>query len=362
MYKVKIHGAGSIGNHLANASRRLGWSVDVCDIDAAALSRMKDSIYPGRYGGWDEQIRLFRSDEVPRGAYDMIFVGTPPDTHLQVALEAIKEEPRILLIEKPLCPPGLDDAQRLADAVADSGVKAFVGYDHVIGVAIEKVTELIQSGQFGAVDTIDVEFRERWDGIFAAHPWLDGPKESYLGFWSRGGGAIGEHSHAINLWQHLAHTVGAGRVVQVSAMADYISEDGASYDKIGALNLRTELGLVGRVVQDVVTFPHNKSGRVQGDNGHIEWWFGRTPGQDEVGWRIADEADAFVAEKTRPDDFIRELSHVEEFVDGRHGESPIALDRGLETALVIAAAHEAARNNRVVSIDYERGYSRDALR
>ena len=33
MKKVKIYGAGSIGNHLAQASRRMGWSVDICDID-----------------------------------------------------------------------------------------------------------------------------------------------------------------------------------------------------------------------------------------------------------------------------------------------------------------------------------------
>jgi pyruvate/2-oxoglutarate dehydrogenase complex dihydrolipoamide dehydrogenase (E3) component len=44
--KVKIFGAGSIGNHLANASRRLDWQVDVVDIDLAALKRMREEIYP----------------------------------------------------------------------------------------------------------------------------------------------------------------------------------------------------------------------------------------------------------------------------------------------------------------------------
>ena len=37
--KVKIYGAGSIGNHLANASRSLGWEVDICDIDEKALKK-----------------------------------------------------------------------------------------------------------------------------------------------------------------------------------------------------------------------------------------------------------------------------------------------------------------------------------
>ena len=48
--KIKIYGAGSIGNHLANASRTLGYSVDICDIDPAALERTKTQIYPSRYG------------------------------------------------------------------------------------------------------------------------------------------------------------------------------------------------------------------------------------------------------------------------------------------------------------------------
>ena len=56
--KVKIIGAGSIGNHLAQASRRLGWEVTVVDNDQKALERMKNEIYPARYGGWDEKFSL----------------------------------------------------------------------------------------------------------------------------------------------------------------------------------------------------------------------------------------------------------------------------------------------------------------
>ena len=58
MQTVKIYGAGSIGNHMANASRAIGMKVDVVDIDEAALNRMKCDIYPSRYGAWDENISL----------------------------------------------------------------------------------------------------------------------------------------------------------------------------------------------------------------------------------------------------------------------------------------------------------------
>ena len=51
--KVKIIGAGSIGNHLAQACRRVGWDVAVVDRDPEALQRMKHILYPSRYGRWD---------------------------------------------------------------------------------------------------------------------------------------------------------------------------------------------------------------------------------------------------------------------------------------------------------------------
>ena len=67
MFSVKIFGAGSIGNHHANAARSLGWEVTVCDLDTDALERMRLSIYPDRYGAWDESINLFTNSDCPKG-------------------------------------------------------------------------------------------------------------------------------------------------------------------------------------------------------------------------------------------------------------------------------------------------------
>ena len=69
MFKVKIFGAGSIGNHLAQAARRMGWSVDMCDIDIEALERTKNDIYPSRYGEWDDKIGLYDCNDIPVGGY-----------------------------------------------------------------------------------------------------------------------------------------------------------------------------------------------------------------------------------------------------------------------------------------------------
>ena len=140
MYKVKIIGAGSIGNHLAHASRSLGWDVTICDVDQAALDRTKSQIYPTRYGTWDDAISLSLVDTAPRGKFDLIIVGTPPDSHLPLALDALTEHPKALLIEKPLCSPTLDGAETLKTQVADSKTLTFVGYDHVVGKAAQETS------------------------------------------------------------------------------------------------------------------------------------------------------------------------------------------------------------------------------
>lgn len=360
--KVKIIGAGSIGNHLSNASRVMGWSVDLVDVDAAALERTRTQIYPDRYGKWDEQIHLFQTKDAPIGGYDLIFIGTPPDVHVRLALEALEERPRAILIEKPVCGPDLAGANDLFERARALGVAVFVGYDHVVGKASRLASQLAGTSGLGNIATLDVEFREHWGGIFNAHPWLSGPADSYLGFWERGGGASGEHSHAINLWQHFAIEIGAGRIVEVQAVLDMVNDGKVSYDRICAMNLRTENGLVGRCVQDVVTQPPRKWARLQYVAGHVEWQCGREPGVDVVTATLPGKVQTEQrVTKTRPDDFVEELRHIEAALAADPAASPIAIGRGLDTMMVVAAAHLSHRTGRKVRIDYSQGYRAEAL-
>lgn len=360
--RVKIYGAGSIGNHLTHAARSLGWSVDVVDPDGQALARMRNSIYPTRYGKWDEAIRQFDPKDQPKGGYDLVCVGTPPDSHIALARGAVAERARAVLVEKPLCGPDLANAQALALEAAQAGVAGFVGYDHVVGRAARLAASLIAAPGIGTIQTLDVEFREFWGGIFAAHPWLSGPSDSYLGYSARGGGASGEHSHAANLWQYFAHAVGAGRVVSVQATLDMVEDGTVAYDRICAMTLATQNGLVGRCIQDVVTQPPRKWARFQGSDGFVEWTCGHSPGIDQVEAALPGRTSSVQrVAKTRPDDFIEELRHIEEALAGDPSGSPIALARGLDTMLVVAAAHLSHRSGRRVSIDYSKGCTLAAL-
>jgi 3-hydroxyacyl-CoA dehydrogenase len=75
---IRIIGAGSIGNHIAHAARSRGWNVTLTDNDSAALARARHTIYPSRYGNWDNAIVLKESRQAFSDYADVIFIGTPP--------------------------------------------------------------------------------------------------------------------------------------------------------------------------------------------------------------------------------------------------------------------------------------------
>ena len=363
MPSIRIIGAGSIGNHLANAARTRGWDVCLTDKDTAALDRAKTDIYPSRYGAWDAGIELASSDDAKDRPADVIFIGTPPDSHIPLALDALdRVTPKAIVIEKPLAGPDMIGVQKLKEVTDAKGVFAAVGYNHCLGLNTVAAEKAIQSGMLGTLQTITAKTREHWQGIFKAHPWLAGPAASYLGFSSKGGGATGEHSHAINIWQHFAHVTGAGRIVEVSATLDWVKAGGCEYDRAMFAAVTTSEGLKGDLIQDVVTAPTDKSARLQGDEGFVEWIVGASPGHDAiVTGKTGAAPETTPIAKTRADDFIAEIDHLSAVLDGTITNSPIELTRGLDTLMVIAAIFRSDAEGRRVRIDWSKGYVPEAI-
>jgi predicted dehydrogenase len=354
MVRVKVLGAGSIGNHLTHACRGRGWEVTLCDPDPAALERTRRDIYPSRYGQWDAEIRLAAPADVAAESFDLVIIGSPPDTHMAAALSVLDgPAPRILMVEKPLATPDLRGVDQLVARAASVGTRVLVGYNHRLTRHTQVAAEWLGAADLGAITTLRVLFREHWGGIFGAHPWLAGPADTYLGFTSRGGGAIGEHSHGINLWQYFASLAGQGRIVEVMAMLDEVAAGGAHYDRIAQLSVRTEGGLVGTIVQDVITQPAQKWLRLEAERGHLEWQANAEPGVDLV--RLVQQGGATREErvaKQRPDDFRGEIEHVAGLLESSSGSSVLDLEAGIATMRVIHAALESARSGRLVRIDY----------
>jgi predicted dehydrogenase len=116
------------------------------------------------------------------------------------------------------------------------------------------------------------------------------------------------------------------------------------------------------VVQDVVTRPPRKRARIQGTEGAIEWICNFSPEGDAVRLLRAGKPEELISlPKRRPDDFVRELEHIEADLRSPASDSAIRLERGLDTMLVVAASHRSEQQGRRVRLDYDQGYSLEAL-
>ncbi|MBI4048492.1 MAG: Gfo/Idh/MocA family oxidoreductase, partial [Devosia nanyangense] len=118
----------------------------VIDRDPDALKRMREDIYPKRYSAWDESIELFVSGQEPRGGFDVILIGTPPDVHLPVAVKVLQaESPKVLQIEKPLCPPTLDGlTEFLAEVKKHPETAVIVGFNHLLAENTSTAERLVR--------------------------------------------------------------------------------------------------------------------------------------------------------------------------------------------------------------------------
>lgn len=194
---VLIFGAGSIGNHMAFASRKLGLNVDITDVSIIALKRMRSQIFVSRYGKWDYNINLIPIKDVFKNKkeYNLVIVGTPPNTHYQIYKKVLKKlKFKNILIEKPLT----NYLSKYYKNFDSQKYRIFCGYNHSLSLAFKYYLKAVKKNQ-KKINKIHVEWKEGWSGILKAHPWLKNEFGSYLGNIKKGGGALQEHSHGLHL-------------------------------------------------------------------------------------------------------------------------------------------------------------------
>ena len=101
----------------------------------------------------------------------------------------------------------------------------------------------------------------------------------------------------------------------------------------------------------MVSSPPEKMARIQGSEGFIEWYASDENGEDKVVWGSGTTAIEVVRlPRSRPDDFIHEVNHVESLFNNPETESPIAIDHGLLAMRIICAAHESNKGRVAVRV------------
>jgi predicted dehydrogenase len=141
--KVGVIGCGYWGPKLARNIHELpGSSLEmVSDLREDRLTEIV-SQYPQVRGTKDYR-RLLDSD------LEAVIIATPVNSHYPLAKEALSQGKHVL-VEKPIT-ANTAQAKELVDLAADEGLVLMVGHTFEYNPAVEKVREIIQSGQLGEI-------------------------------------------------------------------------------------------------------------------------------------------------------------------------------------------------------------------
>ena len=340
MKKVLIFGSGSIGNHLANASRKIGLSVSVTDISSKALSRMKNKIYPSRYSKWDDQIELIEYKNVfeLKKKIDLIIVGTPPSTHLNLTKKILDNLIfDRLMIEKPIATYKDSFDQKIINLL-NKKQRIFVGYNHSISHAFLKYKSLISEIKKKDINLIEVNWREGWKGILNAHFWNKNEFSTYLGDLSNGGGCIHEHSHGIHLIICLSEILKFKLPTKKNIFKNFkIKNKKIFYDNYVSINWKCKNFIIN-YISDLISEPPNKSISILTKSKKYELIFNFKKKYDLI--RVTNLKSNLTKfeyyKKNRATDFINEINHIMKInTENKYKNSLINLTKGIKTQKII---------------------------
>ena len=144
MVRIGVIGCGYWGpNLIRNFSHLKGSQVLMCaDLSEDRLSHMR-SLYPQIETTTDYRRVLGRKD------VDAVVVATPPETHVKLTVEALRAGKHVF-VEKPLALSSADGTAMVDEAVKTKRV-LMVGHTFVYTAAVNKIKEVIASGELGEV-------------------------------------------------------------------------------------------------------------------------------------------------------------------------------------------------------------------
>ena len=151
MLRVGILGAGGIAERAMVEPAR-----DVAGVEVLAIGARD----PERAAAFAERLSLEFSgdyDQVLNNPkIDLVYLALPPIVHADIAVRALQAGKHVLC-EKPLS-ANAAGAQRIADAAAATGKRAFVGFHFRMHGFTKRLLEVIGSGVLGQVQSVEFDF------------------------------------------------------------------------------------------------------------------------------------------------------------------------------------------------------------
>lgn len=333
--KIKIYGAGSIGNHLAYSSLFLKNSVEVVDKDPLALRRMKYEIYPSRYKRWNNKIKLTELKYDNNFSHDYYFIGTPPDTRIKLLKKILKynHKPKAILIEKPISvakSKNIKDLKKVLNKLISKKIKIYCGYNHSVSKSFTYFLNEISKRKKDKILSIESNWNETTDGILSAHSWLKNIYASYLGSYIHGGGSIHEHSHGLHLFLFILNFLKLNQGSNYKKLQFYKSSNNYKHDYLTNLQFIGKNNIVYKINTDFYTSPSQKNIKIQYKNFRLEIHFSTINNQDEIHFYYDNKISRKIFKKTRKEDFTFEIKHILDIkTNKQYLNSPLNYKNGL---------------------------------
>lgn len=335
MKNILIFGSGSIGNHMSNACISLGWKVFITDKNPKALVRMKKKIYPKRYKEWNTNINQINYNDVYnlKQNFDLIIIGTPPTSHYEI-FKSCKKNLIFskILIEKPIS--NFQDKSIFNLGKKQKNLKIFCGYNHSVNPSMSYFFDKLGDYRRN-VKAVNISWREGWDGILGAHPWLKDEFDSYLGNYKKGGGATQEHSHGIQALACILDILKIKKFDLLDKSVFYKTKGNKKYDYFANI-FAEKKNIFFKYETDLITFPPEKNIYIKLDNGYLKWICNYNINTDAVIYKYLNKYIVKTFSKTRSSEFINELKHIDKVTTKKIYEiSRINIHNALNTFKII---------------------------
>ncbi len=309
MKKILIFGAGSIGNHMSYACSKLNHKVFVTDISKNALLRMKNLVYPKRYGNWNKNISLINYEDVfsLKINFDLVILGTPPITHYNLFIKCKRKLSfKKILIEKPL---STYHDKKIYSLKKDlNKYLIFCGYNHSVNPSLSYFFKLLNKDK-KIINKVEIKWKEGWSGILGAHPWMKSEFDSYLGNFMHGGGAIHEHSHGIHALICILKILNLSIPTKIKKILSFNSKKKIIYDKLAIFYFEISK-IFFSYETDLITYPAEKSIKIITKNDNLFWVCNYKKNYDAVIFQKGDKKFMKMFKKSRSSEFENEIKHI----------------------------------------------------
>lgn len=322
--KFLVVGCGSIGErHIRNLKNLSDGEIIACDINRERLSVIEKK--------YDILVST-DSRGVLNHKPDAVIICTPPNSHIPVALNAVKHSTHCF-IEKPLS-NNLDGVDELIKKAKEKNLILFVGYNLRFHPGLKLTKRMVGEGRIGKMLSAEVEFGQYLPDW---RPWQD-YRQSYTAKKDLGGGIILDGSHEIDYIRWLM-----GEIKEVSCFANKISNLKVETEDTAEILFKFESGAIAQLHLDFVQRVYSRSCKLIGERGTISWdysgKFVKIYTIESKNWEIfnieADPNDMYIEEMKH---FIKcLLGEAKPPVDGRSGERVLEIALAARKSSIIGA-------------------------